>query len=141
LCCGPRDERIAIAQSPTERRSRARQYPDILLAASPDDVGRASETRLAATANALVDDFAQHGHVHEVRVPGVPETLFIVPTTSEGEHLATRKGIARGRIWTARELVDLLEAHARVSPSDFAAIVLAKLAFDGEVVATVRRGM
>jgi hypothetical protein len=37
--------------------------------------------------------------------------------------------------------VDLLEAHARVSPSDFAAIALAKLAFDGEVVATVRRGM
>lgn len=93
--------------------------------------------RRAAIAAALVGDFARHGHVHEVRVCGVPETLFIVPTAAEGERLATHEQISRGRIWTARELADVLTTSA--SPEDFSAITLAKLAFDGEVVATIPR--
>ena len=86
----------------------------------------------AAVAAALVDDFGRHGDVHEVRVPGVPETLFVVPTAAEGEHLAVRERITRGRIWTARELADMLQSSATVK--DFAAVALAKLVLDGEVV-------
>jgi hypothetical protein len=88
--------------------------------------------RRAAIAGALVGDFAQHGHVHEVRVPGVPGTLFLVPTAAEGERLTTREQVSRGRIWTAREVADLLITS--VSATDFSAVALAKLAFDGELV-------
>ena len=40
LAVAARDETIASAQSLTERQSRARRYPDILLAAIQDGVGR-----------------------------------------------------------------------------------------------------
>ena len=90
-----------------------------------------------AIAHVLVDDFARHGHVHEVRVPGVLKTLFIVPTTAEAEHLAVCEQITRGRIWTARELADMLNSSA--AAKDFAAVALAKLALDGEVVSVKPR--
>lgn len=93
--------------------------------------------RRAAIVAALVGDFAQHGGIHEVRVPGVPDTLFIVPTIEEGERLVALERVSRGRIWTARELADVLTA--RLSPTDFSAVALAKLALDGEVVATMPR--
>ena len=88
----------------------------------------------AAIVAALVGDFARHGATHEIRFPGVPETLFLVPTPSEGERFAAQEGISRGRIWTAQELADLLAAAPGVRPADFAAVALAKLVFDGEVV-------
>ena len=81
----------------------------------------------------LAGDFAQHGHVHEVRVPGVDQTLFVVPTVKEAERLVILEGIARGRVWTGRELADALEA--RLSPGDFAAVALAKLTLDADIVA------
>ena len=40
LCFAARDQRIAIAQSLVERRSRSRPYPDIPLAAAQDGVDR-----------------------------------------------------------------------------------------------------
>ncbi len=81
----------------------------------------------------LVGDFAQRGHVHEVRVPGVNQTLFVAPTVTEAERLVSLEGVSRGRIWTARELTDALDAH--LGPGDFAAVALARLALDADIVA------
>jgi len=91
--------------------------------------------RLAGLVQALAADFAQHGHIHEAMAPGVPETLFIVPTLRAAGRLAG-EGIARGRVWTAAELAEMVTICA--SPEDFAAIALVKLAVGGELVATRR---
>jgi hypothetical protein len=98
-----------------------------------DQSQQARRERIAA---ALLDDFALHGDVHEVRVPGVDKTQFIVATVADVNRLAG-EGITRGRIWTARELADLLRSSA--TAQDFAAVALAKLALDGDVVAVRSR--
>lgn len=104
--------------------------------ALPNTVDAPSPDRLAGIAEHLVGDFARHGHTHEVRFPGIPETVYVVPTIAEAERLASQ-GVSRGRIWTGRELGDLIET--RVSAPDFAAVALAKIALDGEMVETRRR--
>jgi hypothetical protein len=58
--------------------------------------------------------------------------LFVVPTIKEVERLVTCEGVGRGRILTGSELADALEA--RLGPGDFAAVALARLALDAEVV-------
>jgi hypothetical protein len=96
---------------------------------------RQRDERLVGLMEHLVGDFAQYGHVHEVKASGVDMTLFVVPTITKADRLV-REGITRGRIWTGRELADALEA--RMSPGDFAAVALARLALDADIVA-VRR--
>jgi hypothetical protein len=63
----------------------------------------------------------------------LPPAASSRPTPTEVERLLTREGVSRGRIWTTRDLADALEAC--LSPGDFFATALAKLALDAEVVA------
>jgi tubulysin polyketide synthase-like protein len=50
-----------------------------------------------------IDQFELEGRSIEVRVAWLPATLWFVPGESQVEAL-TKRGISRGRIWTAREL-------------------------------------
>ncbi len=79
-----------------------------------------------------LDEFRAQGALMEVRVRWLPVTLWFVPSEADSEALA-QEGVSRGRIWTARELMDLLaipgptSEHART-------VAFAKLTFGGEVV-------
>ena len=53
-------------------------------------------------------EFKTQGHALEVRGPWFTESLWFVPSSAEATILS-QKGISRGRIWTAKELCDLLE--------------------------------
>lgn len=75
--------------------------------------------------------FAREGQPLEVRVPWWPQTLWFVPDERYAG-LLQADGISRGRIWTARELLDLMATR---DPADAARVVaIVKLEFDGEVV-------
>lgn len=87
-------------------------------------------------AAALREDFAQDDRLHEVRVPGLPETLWVVPGPEDAEPLV-REGITRGRIWTATEVCDALDWGW--AAQDFLGVAAARVIFDGEVVGTRRR--
>jgi hypothetical protein len=100
--------------------------------ARDDGIDQSPQARRTAISHGLVEDFARGNYIHEVRFPGVPETVFIVSTAAEGELLVRRQQISRGRIWTARELADVLLTTA--TSADFTAIALAKVVFDGEIV-------
>ena len=50
-----------------------------------------------------LDRFGREGRSLEVQVPWLPETLWFVPGEKQAESL-TKRGVSRGRIWTAREL-------------------------------------
>ncbi len=84
-----------------------------------------------------LDVFAREGQPLEVRVPWLTVTLWFVPTDADGERLA-QKGVSRGRIWTARELADLLSGTG-LEGEQVKAVALAKLEFGGDVVAVRRR--
>jgi hypothetical protein len=53
-----------------------------------------------------LEEFGCGNRMAQVRVPWLPETLWFVPGEKQMEIL-TRRGIGRGRIWTARELMFL----------------------------------
>lgn len=84
-----------------------------------------------------LDLFAREGQLLEVRVPYLAQTLWFVPGESDAEGL-TQEGISRGRIWTARELADLLSC-AGLGPNHVKAVALAKIELGGDVVEVRRR--
>ena len=51
-------------------------------------------------------EFEQGARIAQIRVPWLPETLWFVSGEEQVETLI-RRGICRGRIWTARELMFL----------------------------------
>ena len=55
----------------------------------------------------LDDQFASEGQLLGVRVPGHNETLWFVPEGRDTETL-DREGVDRGRVWTARELMEVM---------------------------------
>ncbi len=67
-----------------------------------------------------------------MRVPWDPRTLWFVPSEKQARLLA-REGVSRGRVWTARELADLL-GTPDVTAEHAKTVALAKLEFQGEVV-------
>ena len=69
----------------------------------------------------------------EVRVPWLPAALWFVPSESHAEVL-TLKGVHRGRIWTARELHDLLSIPG-ITKAGARTIAEAKREFGGAVTA------
>lgn len=75
--------------------------------------------------------FAEAPTSLEVWVPWHPETLWFVPGETD---VATRmaEGIGRGRVWTARELADLLALSP--TPAQARTVARAKLELVGEVV-------
>lgn len=74
-----------------------------------------------------LDHFALEGVPLEVRVPGLLVTLWFVPTEADAEVL-TLEGVTRGRVWTARELIDLLNISG-LSSQHVQTICAAKLEF------------
>jgi hypothetical protein len=94
-------------------------------------------TALAKLMGMPLDLFAREGQLLEVRVPYLAPTLWFVPGESDAERL-TQEGISRGRIWTARELVDLLSCGG-LRPDHVKAVALAKIELGGDVVAVRRR--
>src|ERR1700730_13548349 len=83
-----------------------------------------------------LDIFAREDQLLEVGVPWLPVTLWFVPSEADGERLV-RQGIGRGRIWTARELDDLVSC-AGLGPDQVKVVALAKIEFDGTVVDVLR---
>ena len=77
-------------------------------------------------------EFERQDRAIEVRVSWLAETLWIVPHV---KHVATlvRQGITRGRIWTARELADLLSILA-IASEDIQKIGRVKAIFGGDIV-------
>jgi hypothetical protein len=84
-----------------------------------------------------LDQFACEGQSLEVRVPWLDATLWFVSEEQDAEALL-RDGVSRGRAWTARELMDVMAISERTSDA-IRTIALAKLTFDGDIIAVSRR--
>jgi hypothetical protein len=79
----------------------------------------------------ILPDFAAAGQCLEVRVPWLPETLWLVPAKQAVEMLLG-EGISRGRVWTARELADLLSIPG-LTQAGAQTVGVAKVAIAGEL--------
>jgi len=97
----------------------------------PGNVGPDPEA-IAHVMGQPLDVFARQGQLLEVRVPYFAQTLWFVPGETDAETLA-HEGISRGRVWTARELADLLSC-AGLRPDQAEAVALAKIELGGDVV-------
>jgi hypothetical protein len=71
----------------------------------------------------------------EVRVRWWPDTLWFVGDMRGADRL-NAEGVARHRIWTARELVSLL-VGSPFTPNELATLIVARREFNGEVVAVI----
>ncbi len=79
-----------------------------------------------------LDQFAREGQCLEIRVAWHTETLWFVPDERDAAAL-TRDGVSRGRVWTARELAELL-ALSDQTLTTVRTVALAKRAIDGDIV-------
>jgi hypothetical protein len=79
--------------------------------------------------------FASLGLVIEFAVPWASRTLFLVPGSTCVETLVA-KGISRGRVWTASEVLDLLSAG--VTRADAVKIGGTKVQFNGAATGAAR---
>lgn len=79
-----------------------------------------------------LERFAREGCPLEVRVPWLEVTIWFVPSEADAGALA-QEGVSRGRIWTARELMDLLSIPG-LTKEQARMVALAKVEFAGEVV-------
>ena len=79
-----------------------------------------------------LDQFAREGQCLEIRVSWFPETLWFVPDERDAAALAC-EGVGRGRVWTARELAELM-ALSGGTPKTVRTLALAKCVIDGDIV-------
>ena len=79
-----------------------------------------------------LDQFARDGQCLEIRVAWHTETLWFVPDERDAAALAC-EGVGRGRVWTARELAELLALSGR-TPKTVRTLALAKCVIDGDIV-------
>jgi hypothetical protein len=79
-----------------------------------------------------LDRFAREGHCLEVRVAWHHETLWFVPDERDAAALG-REGVGRGRVWTARELMDLMTL-SDLTLATVRTLALAKCVIDGDIV-------
>ena len=79
-----------------------------------------------------LDQFAREGQCLEIRVAWHTETLWFVPDERDAAALQ-RNGVGRGRVWTARELAELL-ALSDQTLTTVRTVALAKCAIDGDIV-------
>jgi hypothetical protein len=79
-----------------------------------------------------LDRFAREGQCLEVRVAWHTETLWFVPDERDAVALG-REGVSRGRVWTARELAELMALSDRTLAT-VRTLALAKCAIDGDIV-------
>ncbi|MCP3994731.1 MAG: hypothetical protein GY722_06670 [bacterium] len=61
----------------------------------------------SALLDMTIEEFSRQRYSIELHVDWLDETIWIVPTVSAARQLV-RGGINRGRVWTAKELLDLL---------------------------------
>lgn len=83
-----------------------------------------------------IDQYARKGAPLEVQVPWLSETVWFVADDRQAEVLAL-EGVSRGRVWTARELIELMALPDRTREV-VQGLALAKRAVDGDIV-EVRR--
>lgn len=76
--------------------------------------------------------FEREGRLLQVSVPWLSETLWFVPGEQQVERL-TRRGIKRGRIWTAREL-NLLWSVPSVDQKAVEKLGVIKAQLEGELL-------
>jgi hypothetical protein len=98
--------------------------------ARPDSLGFGSV--VARLVRMPLHVFEREGCPLEVRVGWLPVTLWFVPRGADVEALA-QEGVSRGRVWTARDLADLLSIPG-LTPEQARTIAHAKLEFGGVVV-------
>lgn len=117
-------------------REEAHRSPSRPPTGDPPGTIRLGDPQFAETVARLVgfplDHFAEAGALLKVMVSWWPETMFFVPAVADARTLS-RAGIARHRIWTARELIALLNA-APLTTAALLTVMHARKAFDGEVV-------
>jgi hypothetical protein len=75
-------------------------------------------------------EFETQDHALQVRVPWLPESLWFVPSSAKATILS-QEGISRGRIWTAKELRNLLEV-GEVTPEALRTLTQIKQEFGAE---------
>ena len=78
-------------------------------------------------------EFGRQRFAVEIRIPGVDGTIWLAPQPVDAARLVS-EGIGRGRIFTSRELTDLLSIEA-LTPDDFQKIARMRVAFGAEIVA------
>jgi hypothetical protein len=78
-----------------------------------------------------LDVFETKSSIIEIRVPFLVVTLFFVSTDKEVKTLS-REGISRGRIWTARELIDLLSIPM-LTQDNLTTVAQTKVVFDADL--------
>ena len=109
--------------------------PDALLAILRE---RKSEIfPIARLLSMSLDTFEGEGQPLEVRVPWWPETFWFVPDVRNAEAL-WREGKGRERIWTADELLALLQVSGLTAEA-LRVITVARREFDGEIVEVRQR--
>jgi len=101
------------------------------LATPPQPLGAVDDRVVTPMLKMPLDQFERDGCPLEVRVPWFSETLWFVPGQADVAGLIQR-GVGRGRIWTANELMDLLHLES-LSREQVQTIAWAKLLFEGEV--------
>ncbi len=89
-------------------------------------------TRATPLLEMPLDQFEREGRPIQVRVPGLRETLWFVPGCSDGEALVSR-GIGRGRIWTARELMEIWKVPG-LTREQAQTLARIKLEFEADIV-------
>jgi len=94
----------------------------------PKEKARHSTDSLAELS---LSEFAEQDVALELRVEWLDQTLWWVPRTEHVDQFL-KQGVARGRIWTARELMDLADLPGRTR-DDIEKIARLKLAFGAEI--------
>lgn len=79
-----------------------------------------------------LSDFEQQNHAIEVRVTWLEDTLWFVPHPDH-IRILLNDGVRRGRIWTSRELADLMSL-SKMPRRDLMNIASFKAAFGAEIV-------
>ncbi len=100
----------------------------------PGDAGFAEA--VAYMVAMALDQYAREGAPLEIRVRWQERTFWFAADERDAVALGG-EGVSRGRVWTARELIQLTALSSR-NPRSLRAIALAKLAVDGAIV-EVRR--
>jgi hypothetical protein len=79
-----------------------------------------------------LNEFGHRGAWLELMVPWLPVTLWIVPGEPDVTALLA-DGVSRGRIWTASELLNLLQIVER-SQGIIESLTHTKLVMDGDII-------
>ncbi len=129
----PRIERL-VGRLVGGRGGGATSPGRVLPALRPGDAGFAEA--VAYMVAMALDQYAREGAPLEIRVRWQERTFWFAADERDAEALGG-DGVSRGRVWTARELIQLTALSSR-NPRSLRAIALAKLAVDGGI-AEVKR--